>query len=117
MKSLQKRLNQLYEQQAMEEKKVLQSLQKTIENLSPFSTIKNSLSDIMSSVESESYYSKKSFTLLVNKTIDTIIPKPEIINQTIKVLVQKRFIDVLFDNHKVISEERELETNNTNSEL
>jgi hypothetical protein len=116
MKSLQKRLSQLYEKQAIEEKKVLQSLQITIDNLSPFSNVKNSLSELMSSEESESYFSKKSFTLLLNKTIDSIVPKPEIINQTIKVLIQQRFVDVLFDSHKVYSKERELETNNTQSE-
>jgi hypothetical protein len=112
MKSLQKRLSQLYEQQSIEEKKVIQSIQKALDNIAPFSSIKSSITEILSSEELDSYYSKKSFTLLLNKTIDSIIPKPEIINQTIKALVQTRFVDILFDKHKVNVREKESEFNN-----
>lgn len=117
MKNLQNRLNQLYEQQAIEEKNVLQSIQRTLNDLSPFSEVKNSLAELLSSDESESYYSKKSFILLMNKTIDNIIPKPDIINQTIKVLVQKRFVDVLFETPKDKTEEKEFETNCSSADL
>ena len=117
MKSLQKRLSQLYEQQAVEEKKVLQSLQDTLNNLSPFSNMKSSLADLFSSDESESYHSQRSFTILINKTIDSIIPKPEIINQTIKVLVQRRFIDVLFQKSQETNKEKQQELNCKTTEL
>lgn len=110
MKKLQKRLSQLYEQQAIEEKKVLQSLQQTFDQLSPFSDMKKSISEILLSDELEPYYSKRTFTLLLNKTVDSIIPKSDIINQTIKVLVQKRFVDVLFETPKDKTEEKEFET-------
>ena len=117
MKSLQKRLSQLYEQQAIEEKKVLQSIQKTIDDLSPFSGMKDSFANMFASEDLDPYYSKKSFTLLLNKTIDSIIPKPDLINQTIKVLVQKRFVEVLFDKPSEKTKEKELESNCTTTEL
>jgi hypothetical protein len=117
MKNLQKRLNQLYEQQAVEEKKVLESIQRSINNLSPLTGIKNTVSEILSNEELEPYYSKQTFTLLLNKTIDNIVPKPDLINQTIKVLVQKRFVEVLFSKSTEANKERKSEPNCISTEL
>jgi hypothetical protein len=117
MKSLQKRLSQLYEQQAIEEKLVLKSMKQTLDSLSPFTGVKNSISDMLSSDELEPYFSKKAFTLLMNKSIDSIIPKPDIINQTIKVLVQKRFVEVLFNQSTETSNVKEKAANCTSAEL
>ena len=117
MKNLQKRLNQLYDQQAIEEKKVLESIQNSLNNLSPLTGIKNTVNEILSNDETELYYSKQAFTLLLNKTIDSLVPKPDFINQTLKVLVNKRFVDVMFNDSSETSEERKSEVNCVPSEL
>lgn len=96
MKNLQKRLNQLYEQQAIEEKKVIQALQNTLDNINPIGNIKQTLDAIISGEKEDAYYSKNALTILINKTVDGIIKKPEIINQAIKILLKNRFIDVLY---------------------
>jgi hypothetical protein len=53
----------------------------------------------------------------MNKSIDSIIPKPDIINQTIKVLVQKRFVEVLFNQSTETSNVKEKAANCTSAEL
>jgi glutaredoxin 2 len=117
MQNLQKRLNQLYDQQAIEEKKVLESIQHSLTNLSPLTGIKNTVNEILSNDEIEPYYSKRTFTLLLNKTIDSLVPKPDLINQTIKVLVQKRFVDVMFNESSETSKETKSEVNCVPSEI
>ena len=117
MQNLQKRLNQLYDQQAIEEKKVLESIQHSLTNLSPLTRIKNTVNEILSNDEIEPYYSKQTFTLLLNKTIDSLVPKPDLINQTIKVLVQKRFVDVMFNESSETSKETKSEVNCVPSEI
>jgi hypothetical protein len=104
MKNLQKRLNQLYEQQAIEEKKVLESIQRSINNLSPLTGIKNTVSEILSNEELEPYYSKQTFTLLLNKTIDSIVPKPDL-------------VEVLFNKSTEAIKERKSEPNCISTEL
>ena len=96
MKAIQKRLNQLYEQQAIEEKKVIQALQNTLEKLNPLMSIKNVLDDVLLSEKDDSLYSKNAFTYLVNKTVDGFLKKPDILNQTLKVFLKNKFIDVLY---------------------
>jgi hypothetical protein len=96
MKTIQKRLNQLYEQQAIEEKKVIQALQNTLENLNPLMSFKNVMNEVISGEKDDSFYSKNAFTYLVNKTVDGFIKKPDIINQTLKVLLKNKFIDVIY---------------------
>jgi F0F1-type ATP synthase delta subunit len=117
MQNLQKRLTQLYDQQAIEEKKVLESIQHSLTNLSPLTGIKNTVNEILSNDEIEPYYSKRTFTLLLNKTIDSLVPKPDLINQTIKVLVQKRFVDVMFNESSETSKETKSEVNCVPSEI
>jgi hypothetical protein len=96
MKYLHQRLNQLYEQQAKEEKKVMDSVHKTISSLTPFDSFKNSIESILQKENQEPYYSKNALTLLINKSIDNIIEKPVILNQTIKAIIKNRFVDRLF---------------------
>lgn len=96
MKNLQYRLNQLYEQQAIEEKKVLESLEGIISSMSPFDNIKNTWNEFVANDDLDLEYPKQTLTLLINKTIDNLIEKPVILNQSLKILLKKRLIDVLF---------------------
>jgi transcriptional accessory protein Tex/SPT6 len=96
MKNLQQRLNQLYEQQAIEEKKVMESLETMLTSFSPLDNIKNSWNDFISNEELDLEYPKQALTALINKTIDNLIEKPAIINQSIKILLKTRLIDALF---------------------
>jgi hypothetical protein len=96
MKNLQYRLNQLYEQQAIEEKKVLESLEGIMSSISPLDNIKNSWNEFISDKDLDLEYPKQALTSLINKTIDNLIEKPVILNQSLKILLKKRLIDVLF---------------------
>jgi hypothetical protein len=98
MKYLHNRLNQLYEQQAREEKKVMDSVHNTISSLTPFGGFSDTLESILKKEDQESYYSKNALTLLINKSIDSVIQKPLFINQTLKAIIKTRFVDVLFSN-------------------
>jgi hypothetical protein len=100
MKYLHNRLNQLYEQQAIEEKKVMDSVHKTLSSLTPFGGLKDSMESMLKKEDEEAYYSKNALTLLINKSIDSIIEKPVFINQTLKAIIKKRFVDVLFSSSK-----------------
>lgn len=106
MKNLQQRLNQLYEQQAIEEKKVMESLETMLTSFSPLENIKNSWNDFISDEELDLEYPKQALTALVNKTIDNLIEKPAIVNQSLKILLKTRLIDALFSPQKVFVKDK-----------
>jgi len=106
MKNLQQRLNQLYEQQAIEEKKVMESLETMLTSFSPLDNIKNSWNDFISNEELDLEYPKQALTALINKTIDNLIEKPAIINQSIKILLKTRLIDALFPYKKGVTKDK-----------
>lgn len=59
MKNLQHRLNQLYEQQAIEEKKVMESINDVMNSISPFENIKKTWNEFVKGDESETEYPNK----------------------------------------------------------
>ncbi len=109
MKNLQHRLNQLYEQQAIEEKKVMESINDVMNSISPFENIKKTWNEFVKGDESEMELPKQTLTLLLNKTIDNLVKKPELLNQSLKILLKKRVIDVLFESHATPIKEKQPE--------
>jgi len=109
MKNLQHRLNQLYEQQAIEEKKVMESINDVMNSISPFENIKKNWNEFVKGDDSEAELPKQTLTLLLNKTIDNLVEKPAILNQSLKVLLKNRVIDVLFEPQEKPIEEKKQE--------
>jgi hypothetical protein len=109
MKELRQRINALHILQSEQEKKLIQSIEGTIESVSPTSLIKTTIGTFFKDKDVKETYPKLAMRLLFGNIIDRIISKNSPINEPIKDLVAVKLVNVLFNNDsqkEVILKER-----------
>jgi hypothetical protein len=110
MKELRQRINALHVLQSEQEKKLIQSIEGTIEAVSPTSLIKTTIGTFFKEQDVKETYPKLAMRLLFGNIIDRIIGKNSPISEPIKDLVAVKLVNVLFNNdsakNEVILKER-----------
>jgi hypothetical protein len=109
MKELRQRINALHALQNEQEKQLIQSIEGTIESVSPTSLIKTTLGAFFKEKEVTETYPKLAMRLLFGNIVDRIISKNSPINEPIKDLVAIKLVNVLFNDSskkEVILKER-----------
>lgn len=99
MKELRQRINALHALQNEQEKKLIQSIEGTIESVSPTSLIKTTIGTFFKEKDVKETYPKLAMRLLFGNIIDRIISKNSPINEPIKDFVAVRLVNMLFDNN------------------
>jgi hypothetical protein len=109
MKELRQRINALHALQIEQEKKLIQSIEGTIESVSPASLIKTTIGTFFKDKDVKETYPKLAMRLLFGNIIDRFISKKSPINEPIKDLVAVKLVNALFSNStkkEVILKER-----------
>jgi hypothetical protein len=109
MKELRQRINALHALQNEQEKKLIHSIEGTIESVSPVSLIKTTIGTFFKDKDVKETYPKLAMRLLFGNIIDRIISKNSPINEPIKNLVAVKLVNVLFNDStkkEVILKER-----------
>jgi hypothetical protein len=104
MKELRQRINALHALQREQEKKLIQSIEGSIESVSPVSLIKSTIGAFFQDKDVKESYPKLAFRLLFGNIIDRIISKNSPINEPIKDLVAVKLVNVLFNNNSTKKE-------------
>ncbi|MFY7667686.1 MAG: hypothetical protein ACOVQG_03020 [Crocinitomicaceae bacterium] len=109
MKELRQRINALHALQIEQEKKLIQSIEGTIESVSPASLIKTTIGTFFKDKDVKETYPKLAMRLLFGNIIDRFISKKSPINEPIKDLVAVKLVNALFNDStkkEVILKER-----------
>ena len=109
MKELRQRINALHALQSEQERMLIQSIEGTIESVSPASLIKTTIGTFFKDKDITETYPKLAFRLLFGKIVDRIISKSSPINEPIKDLVAVKLVNALFSDtpkKEVILKER-----------
>lgn len=109
MKELRQRINALHALQSEQEKKLIQSIEGTIESVSPVSLIKTTIGTFFKDKDVKETYPKLAMRLLFGNIVDRFISKKSPINESIKDLVAVKLVNVLFNDStkkEVILKER-----------
>ncbi len=109
MKELRQRINALHALQSEQEKKLIQSIEGTIESVSPASLIKTTIGTFFKDKDVKETYPKLAMRLLFGNIVDRFISKKSPINEPIKELVAVKLVNVLFNDStkkEVILKER-----------
>ena len=109
MKELRQRINALHALQSEQEKKLIQSIEGTIESVSPASLIKTTIGTFFKDKDVKETYPKLAIRLLFGNIVDRFISKKSPINEPIKELVAVKLVNVLFNDStkkEVILKER-----------
>jgi hypothetical protein len=109
MKELRQRINALHALQSEQEKKLIQSIEGTIESVSPVSLIKSTIGTFFKEKDVKDTYPKLAMRLLFGNIVDRIISKNSPINEPIKDLVAVKLVNALFNDSskkEVILKER-----------
>ncbi len=97
MKELRQRINSLHSLQRENEQKLIHSIEETIQEVSPVSFIKSTVSTFFKDKEVIEDYPKLAMRVLIGNVIDRIIGKNSPVNEPIKEIVAVKFIDILFN--------------------
>jgi hypothetical protein len=97
MKELRQRINALHSMQREQEKQLFQSIEGTIQAVSPASFIKSTIGAFFKEKEIKESYPKIAMRLLFGNLIDRIINKNSPINEPIKDLVAVKLVNMLFN--------------------
>jgi hypothetical protein len=97
MKELRQRINALHVLQNEQETKLIQSIEGTIESVSPASLIKSTIGTFFKDKEVTETYPKLALRLLFGNIVDRLISKKSPINEPIKELVAVNLVNVLFN--------------------
>jgi hypothetical protein len=109
MKELRQRINALHALQSEQERMLIQSIEGTIESVSPASLIKTTIGTFFKDKDITETYPKLAFRLLFGNIVDRIISKSSPINEPIKDLVAVKLVNALFSDSpkkEVILKER-----------
>ncbi len=109
MKELRQRINALHALQSEQEKKLIQSIEGTIESVSPASLIKTTIGTFFKDSDLKETYPKLAIRLLFGNIVDRFISKKSPINEPIKDLVAVKLVNALFNDStkkEVILKER-----------
>lgn len=109
MKELRQRINALHALQSEQEKKLIQSIEGTIESVSPASLIKTTIGTFFKDKDVTETYPKLAMRLLFGNIVDRFISKKSPINEPIKDLVAVKLVNALFNDStkkEVILKER-----------
>ncbi len=97
MKELRQRINALHALQSEQEKKLIQSIEGTIESVSPASLIKTTIGTFFKDKEIKETYPKLAIRLLFGNLVDRFISKKSPINEPIKDLLAVQLVNALFN--------------------
>jgi hypothetical protein len=109
MKELRQRINALHALQIEQEKHLIESIEGTIEAVSPASLIKSTIGSFFKDKEVTDTYPKLAIRLLFGNIIDRVFSKNSPITEPIKELVAVKLVNVLFNDtakKEVILKER-----------
>lgn len=104
MKELRQRINALHALQSEQEKKLIQSIEGTIESVSPASLIKSTIGSFFKDSDLKETYPKLAIRLLFGNIVDRFISKKSPINEPIKELVAVKLVNALFNNDSIKKE-------------
>ena len=104
MKELRQRINALHALQSEQEKKLIQSIEGTIESVSPASLIKSTIGTFFKDSDLKETYPKLAIRLLFGNIVDRFISKKSPINEPIKELVAVKLVNALFNNDSIKKE-------------
>jgi len=109
MKELRHRINALHALQNEQEKKLIQSIEGTIDSVSPASLIKSTIGTFFKDKDIKETYPKLAMRWLFVNIVDRFINKNSPINEPVKDLVAVKLVNALFNDstiNEVILKER-----------
>ena len=109
MKELRQRINALHALQSEQEHKLIQTIEGTIDSVSPVSLIKTTIGTFFKDKDLKETYPKLAMRLLFGNIIDRFISKKSPINEPIKELVAVKLVNALFNDsvkNEVVLKER-----------